>query len=109
MMPRSQVFSVLTMPGPQTPINLDFIPIACTTVALWVDEDATVEAQAEVTLDDVNNPEVTPRWFPLENGAFTTSAYTKFFEPWRWLRLNITSITGDVEFKVGQSAEQLIR
>jgi len=109
MMPRSQVFSSLTDPGPQTPINLDFMPLSATTVALWVDGGVTFTGVVEVTTDDVNDAAVTPRWFPLDGAPTTASGYTKFFEPWRWIRLNIVSITGDVEFKVAQAAEQLHR
>ena len=105
MMPRSQVFSALTAPGPQTPINLDFLPLTATTVALWVAGGATIAAVVEVTTDDVNDPSVTPRWFPLADAPTTGTGYTRFYEPWRWIRLNITSITGAVEFKVAQAAE----
>lgn len=105
MQPRTQVFSALTQPGPQEPINLDYLPLAATTVALWVDDGATVAAVVEVTTDDVNDPTVTPRWFPLDDGPTNATAYTKFFEPWRFLRLNIASITGAVELKVAQAAE----
>lgn len=105
MMPRSQSFSSLTVAGPQKPINLDFLPLSATTVALWVAGGATIAAVVEVTLDDVNNAEVTPRWFPLDGAPTTATGYTRFYEPWRWIRLNITSITGDVEFKVAQAAE----
>lgn len=107
-MPRSQAFDATTPPGPQMPINLDFLPLASTTVALWVDSGATVTAVVEVTTDDVNDPAVTPRWFPLEGSPTTATGYTKFFEPWRWLRLNIELITGAVELKVAQAAEQLV-
>jgi hypothetical protein len=105
MMPRSQVFSSVTFAGPQAPINLDFLPLSASTVALWVADDATIAAVVEVTLDDVNNAEVTPRWFTLDGAPTTATGYTRFYEPWRFIRLNITSITGDVEFKVAQAAE----
>jgi hypothetical protein len=109
MMPRSQAFDATTTPGPQTPINLDFLPIAATTVALWVAGGATFTGVVEVTTDDVNDEGVEPRWFPLEGSPTTGTGYTKFFEPWRWLRLNIELITGAVELKVAQAAEQLHR
>jgi hypothetical protein len=106
MQPQTQRYSALTQPGPQTPINLDYLPLTATTVGLWLDGGgATISASVEVTTDDVNDPSVTPRWFPLDGGTFTATAYTKFFEPWRWLRLNIASITGNAELKVAQAAE----
>lgn len=109
MMPRSQSFDATTTPGPQTPINLDFLPLTATTVGLWVAGGATITAVVEVTTDDVNDAAVTPRWFPLDGAPTSATGYTKFFEPWRWLRLNIELITGAVELKVAQAAEQLHR
>ena len=100
--PVSQAFSALTEPGPQTPISIDFLPAGYSTVALWLDS-GTIAAVVEVTLDDVNDAAVTPRWFPLDGAPTIASGYTTFYEPWRWIRLNITSITGNVEFKVAQS------
>lgn len=105
MQPRTQTFDATTTPGPQEAINLDYLPLTATTVALWVDSGATVAAVVEVTTDDVNDPAVTPRWFPLQDGPTTATAYARFFEPWRFLRLNIASITGAVELKVAQAAE----
>jgi len=105
MQPRSQSFDATTQPGPQEPINLDFLPLTATTVGLWVAPGATIAAVVEVTTDDVNDPDVTARWFPLDNGPTNATAYAKFFEPWRFLRLNIASITGAVELKVAQAAE----
>jgi hypothetical protein len=107
MMPRSQAFSASTLPGPQAPINLDFLPLTATTVALWLAGGATIAAVVEVTLDDVNDPRVTARWFPLDGAPTNASGYTKFYEPWRFIRLNITSITGAAEFKLGQAAERI--
>ena len=102
--PVSKSYSAATVPGPQTPICLDYIPAGDATVALWVDPAATLVAVVEVTLDDVN--EVDPsmvRWFPLANAPTSATGYTAFQNPWVWIRLNITIITGNVEFKVAQS------
>ncbi len=104
MQPRTQVYSASTQPGPQPAINLDYLPLANTTVALWLGS-GSINAVVEVTTDDVNDPDIIPRWFPLENGAFTATGYTRFWEPWRFLRLNISSITGAAELKVAQAAE----
>lgn len=100
--PVSQKFSAATLPGPQAPLSLDFIPAGYSTVALWLGS-GTIAAVVEVTLDDMNDVAVTPRWFPLDGAPTAASGYTTFYEPWRWIRLNITSITGNAEFKVAQS------
>lgn len=100
--PVTQTFSAGTTPGPQKPLTLDYLPAGYTTAAVWLGNGA-VSAAVEVTLDDLLDPAVTARWFPLTDGAFTATGYVRFYEPWRFIRLNIESISGDVEFKVAQS------
>jgi hypothetical protein len=90
--------------GPQTPKSLDLLPLSATTVAVAiVDGEATYSV--EVTLDDVNNPAVTPFWFPLADFPVGTavSKYGSFLTPWAWVRLNIGSLTGNLSFYVSQS------
>jgi|SRR5688572_10342413 len=89
--------------GPQQPINLDWLPLAQTTVAVWL--EASAEYSIEVTLDDVNDPDVTPRWFTLEEFPVMTTAskYAAIFNPWLFLRLNIGLTTGGIELKVQQA------
>lgn len=101
--PVTQRFIAGTTPGGQPPLSLDYLPAGYGTVALWLDDGATIDAVAEVTLDDLNDPTVTPRWFALAGAPTAASGYTRFYEPWRFIRLNITTITGNAEFKVAQS------
>jgi len=104
MMPVSQRFDSATLtPGPQTPIGLDYLPTAHTTVALWLSEGSTITASVEVTLDNVNDPDVTPRWFVLADGPTDAAGYARFWEPWQFIRLNIETLAGSAEFKIGQA------
>jgi len=103
--PVTQRFSaVLSVPGPQGAVNLDFLPFGTTTVAVIV-VSGVAEFSVEFTLDDVNDATVTPRWLTLEDIPAGTSEtiYSAFYWPVQFIRLNIEALTGDLEFKVAQS------
>lgn len=109
MKPVTQRFSDATLtPGPQSPIVLDYLPTAHTTVALWLAEGASITAAIEVTMDDINDPEAIVRWFPLAEAPETTG-YTNFWEPWRFIRINISVLVGSAEFKIAQSTTPTVR
>lgn len=103
--------------GPQAPINLDWLNVSQTTIAVWL--ESTGQYSVEGTLDDVNPPDqggregsaVPPRWFPLDAfpAATAASKYAWIQHPWLWLRINITAIGGNIEFKVQQAANSVVR
>lgn len=105
LQPVTQRFSAAgSVPGPQIPLALDFLPFGTTTVAVViVSGEATFSV--EFTLDDVNDPEVTPRWLTLEDipAATAETIYSAFYWPVQFIRLNIEALTGNLEFKVAQS------
>ena len=54
---------VTTILGEQTPINLDFIPLTETFVGVYVSGGpGSAFFTVEITIDDVNDPSVEPRW-----------------------------------------------
>lgn len=105
--PSRQNFSAATAAlGPQEPKALDFLPLtSCTLAAAILSGEAAYSV--EMTLDDVNDPVVTPVWFTHEDfpAGTVVSAYSELFSPWLWVRINIASLTGDVSFYVSQSLE----
>jgi hypothetical protein len=105
--PSRQNFSVATVTlGAQEPKVLDFLPLtSCTLAVAVLSGEATYSV--EMTLDDVNDPAVTPVWFTHKEFPLATvvSKYDELFTPWRFVRLNIASITGTMSFYVSQSLE----
>lgn len=105
--PSRQDFNAATASlGPQQAKALDFLPLTSCTVAVAVSGDA--EYSVEVTLDDINDPNgPTPIWFTLEDfpASSTTTKYGEIFTPWRFIRLNLVSLTEDVSFYVSQSLD----
>lgn len=105
--PSRQTFTAATAAlGPQEPKALDFLPLStCTLAVAILSGEATYSV--EMTMDDVNDPAVTAVWFTHEDfpvGSAVTG-YSELFTPWRFVRLNIASITGSVSFYVSQSLE----
>lgn len=90
--------------GPQDPFNLDFVSITQAVFGVYI-VDGQCEYSLEATLDDVNDPEVTPRWFTLDEFPVGTNVtkYALSFNPWRFGRINLALITGQVELKVQQA------
>jgi hypothetical protein len=103
MNPVSQAFSAATTPGEQEPISLNMLAMAHHVAAVFVDSGVTATFAVQVTLDDVNDPAVTPRWFTLTGAPTNASGYVEFNGPWRFIRIDIDAIDGVVEFKVGQA------
>lgn len=106
--PSRQVFNAATdaVTGPQEPKCLDFLPLTSCTLAVAI-TDGEAAYSVEVTLDDVNDPAVTPVWFTHKAFPAGTNVdkYDELFSPWRWVRLNIESFTGSVSFYVSQSLD----
>lgn len=90
--------------GPQAPFPLDWLPVAQTTIGVFI-VDGAATFGIEWTLDDVNDPAVTPRWFPSEEIPAGTAAtkYAAVHNPWLFGRINFSLITGNVELKVQQA------
>lgn len=90
--------------GPQSPFNLDFVSLTQATIGVFI-VDGQCEYSIEVTLDDVNNPDVTPRWFTLDEFPAGTNVtkYAAIYNPWMFGRINLELITGQVELKVQQA------
>mgnify|MGYP003462309419 CR=1 FL=1 len=105
VMPISRFYDlVTTIVGPQTPVCLDFIPQTDTFIGVVI-VDGTADFGIEFTLDDVNDPDVTPRWFELneipKGTVSTTYAHISF--PLRFARVHIETFTGHLELKVAQA------
>lgn len=104
--PVSQHYDVAAVVlGPQTPVNLDYLPNTQTTVAVAL-ISGTASFSVEYTLDDLNDLSVTnPQWFTSKEIPAGTAAttYGAFWQPWLFARINIAAMTGALEFKIAQS------
>ena len=105
MNPVSRTYTAAgSTPGPQVPVNLDFLPLATAFLGVAVvSGEATFSV--EFTLDDVNDAAVTPFWFTLDDipaGSNETTYKVAPF-PIRFARLNLEALTGTVQFKVAQA------
>lgn len=82
----------------QSPFNL----------SVGVVVEATGEYGVEFTLDDLDNPEITPEWFPDANlpPGQTGSGVTNYMFPVQAIRINITANTGAIRFIVLQGTQQ---
>lgn len=98
-----------TLLGEQEPVNLDFLPLSETFVGVFV-ESGNATYGVEITLDDVNDHSITPRWFELKGFGIANrdSAYVSFSHPVRFARLNIASFTGPIELKIAQAVDGLV-
>lgn len=94
-----------SIPGPQTPVNLDCLPFAASTIGVAIIEGAATY-HVEFTLDNVNDPNVTPVWFTFEEFPVGTAvtAYTATYYPITFIRLNLEALTGTVMLKIANSA-----
>lgn len=100
--PVSRTYAVATtVVGPQLPVNLEWNALAHFTLGVFI-VSGTAAYSVEGTLDDINDPSVTPRWFTLNEFPVSTAVtkYAAFQNPWLFVRLNVEAITGLVEMKV---------
>lgn len=107
--PRSQHFDpVTTILGPQTPINLDHVAPSTAFVGVYSTGGAP-DYVVEMTADDVNDASIEPRWFTLtlDNVGPSGARWTHIIFPMSFVRLNITSFTQPIEFKVLQTSDAL--
>lgn len=105
--PSRQKFNAVSASlGPQEAKGLDFLPLTSCTLAVAI-ETGEATYSVELTLDDVNDPAVVPVWFTHKEFPADTavSKYDELFTPWRFVRLNIASITGAMSFYVSQSLD----
>jgi len=104
-LPVTQRFNVASVVlGPQQPINWDLLPLTQTTIAVSI-VSGTAAFSVEFTLDDLNDPTVSPQWFTAKEFPVGTSAstYAAYWQPWRFVRLNLAATTGAVTFQFSQS------
>src|SRR4030095_11673454 len=105
----TQTYKVATaFTGPQTPISMEAMIVSASTVAVVI-VNGTATYGVEVTLDDVNDQTVVPEWFPLEGmpPGTTATKYVGFVEPFAFIRINLAALTGEVQFKLLQSFNEL--
>jgi hypothetical protein len=105
--PVRQTYDVETIVlGGQTPVSSDYIPLTATTIAVVI-VTGTAEYSVEFTLDDVNDPNVTPRWLSFTDfpTGTTETKYAAFAYPVVFIRINIAALTGILEFKIAQAFE----
>ncbi len=97
-----------TFAGPQEAIAMEAMIVATTTIA-GVIASGTATYGVEVTMDDVNDTTMTPLWFPLDGmpAGTSTTKYVGFTEPFQFVRINISAIAGELQFKMLQSFNQL--
>ena len=94
-------YRTYTTAGEQLPWNADWaIPNFNVTVAAVL-VSGTANYAIEYTLDDCSDPQVTPRWIQTVEAPSGTSAtaVARFNFPFRYVRLNIASLTGTLEMK----------
>lgn len=68
----------------------------------------TATFSVEFTFDDVNDPSITPIWFPDPNLAPDKSAngFTSIVMPIQAIRINVSAISGSLRFTVLQGIQQ---
>jgi hypothetical protein len=90
--------------GPQTPVSIDFYQGAFSArVGVFIPGGSTATYGVEFCMDNVNDSTITPRWFPdatLPAGQ-TTSGTSSYTSPIQFVRVNIASLSGTLEMKVG--------
>lgn len=97
--------------GPQEPINLENLLVSATTLAVIIPEGSSATYSVEYTLDDINAADVPSvklvpvTWFTSEEfpGDSTTSKYAAIYYPVQFVRINIETLVGDLQFKALQS------
>lgn len=115
--PVYRLYTVAGDVGAKEPVNLDWLNVSQTTIAVWLAD--TGAYSVEGTLDDVNpasqggqdGEAPAPRWFPLDAfpAGTAVSKYATIQTPFLWLRINIAALTGNIEFKVQQAANAVMR
>lgn len=108
----TQNFSSATVVnGPQEPINLENLLVSATTLAVLLGDGASATYSVEYTLDDVNAedilavPPVTVTWFTSQEfpANSNTEQYAALHYPVQFVRINIETLVGDLQFKALQS------
>lgn len=91
--------------GPQNPVSIDW-RIAPVNVgyAVIFNAGATGSVTIDHTYDNVNDPSVTPVWFP--SSAITANTEGTITAPYQFVRVTITSLTGGtLTFKLNQATQ----
>jgi len=86
----------------QSPFNLS--------VGVILNAGATATYGVEFTMDDVNNPAITPVWLPDANlpAGQAANGVTNYMFPVMGIRVNIAAVTGaGLRFIVLQGTQQL--
>ena len=107
-MPINQIFNSASAGftlGAQQPISCDYLQAPFSArVAVYIPAGSSATYGVEWTADNVNNTNLTARWFSdstLPAGQ-TASATTVYTSPIAFVRLNITALTGVAEMKTLQ-------
>lgn len=88
--------------GSQTPISLDWriVPFSVSYAVIY-DGSATGSVTVDTTLDNVNDPNITPVW--NSSADITTTTFASITAPVQFVRVSITSLSaGTLTFKVLQ-------
>ncbi len=93
-----------SVPGPQQAVALEYEDFSTATIAVGI-VSGLATYHVEFTLDDVNDPTVTPFWFTMEEFPVgsSQSLYTAIYYPFAFIRLNLEALTGTVVFKLGSA------
>jgi len=97
------VYRTYTATGAQTPVALNYYQTpGNVSVGVWLVNSATATFGVEFTLDDPQSANA--RWYddPVLGPTSSASGVTSYLYPVRAVRLNISAISGTVEFKVLQ-------
>lgn len=81
--------------GPQAGISLDWriSPFAVSYDIIKDTGGGTMSVTVETTLDDINNPNITPVW-TASGSALTANTRGSLTNPVQFMRLNIGSLSG---------------
>jgi len=92
MQPISKTYAADTT-GVQTPFALDWriVPFSASYLVVF-DSGASGSITVDTTLDNVNDPNVTPVW--IASSAITTTTLGSLSSPAQFIRVNVSSLAG---------------
>jgi len=92
MQPISRTYAASTT-GAQAPFALDWriVPFSASYLVSF-DGSATGSVTVDTTLDNVNDPNITPVW--VASSAITTTTLAAISSPAQFIRVNISSLSG---------------
>ncbi|WP_213775107.1 hypothetical protein [Bradyrhizobium sp. dw_78] len=98
------IYETYTTTGAQDPIPLNYYQTPFNASVFVYINGGTATYGVQYTADPTNSASITPRWFDDANmpAGTAASATSNYMFPVRAVRVNITAITGSVEFKILQ-------